>query len=313
MKVQISIVHFAEDSQLRFNDILVDQIKSIKFFTKYPYELNIIDNQMPAKARKDLDKKLPDIEILRTSGRYNTFPAGANYAIENMHGDYLFLSHTDMLMAWNWLECLVENLESIEANYGVPSSTCPILLFYPKKQDAPPRQLVHDVRSIEGIKAYMEMHRVPYRMWGELPIVVSRSGNISDNGWRLGGAYMASKSFFDEVGPYDPILNRMNDKSYGIRALMTDCKVTKSNHVYLHHLSGLHASSGVYRGKYFAKQLSPERRGKGTYGQFKLKWGNTIFKKVQDGTIWIELHSAQKYGEGAATRKLIEKYRQEDG
>jgi len=323
MKVQISIVHFAEDHQLRFNDVLADQVESIRFFTKYPYRLNIIDNQMPAKARKDLDEKLPDEDILRTSGRYNTFPAGANHAIENMSGDYLFLSHTDLLMGWNWLDCLTLNLQSAEIKEGVPCATCPILIFYPKKKGSPTRfkgkaveeiagEWVKDEDSCEAVKAYMEKHRVPYKMWGNRPVAVSRSGKVTDNGWRLGGAYLASKKFFDEVGPYDPIINRMNDKSYGIRALMTDCKVTKSNLVYLHHLSALHAKSGVYRGEYFAKQLPPERRGKGSYGQFILKWGENVFKKVQDGTIWMELHEAQRMGGGSAARKLVEKYMREE-
>ena len=309
MSVQISIVHFAEDRQLNFNDILVDQVKSIKFFTKHPYNLNIIDNQMPDKARKDLDEKLPDVEILRTTGRYTTFPEGANHAIENMHGDYLFMSHTDMLMGWNWLECLVMNLQTTEEQYDVPASTCPTLLFYPKKKSE--RIISSDETRRKGIKAYMETHKIPYRMWGEFPIAVSRPGTVSYNGWRLGGAYLASKKFFEEVGPYDPIINRMNDKSYGITALMTDCNVTHSNQVYLHHISALHASSGVYRGEYFDKQLPPEMRfpEMGTNAQFILKWGENVYNKVQDGTIWSELHEEHRKGRGAATRKLIEKIR----
>lgn len=312
MSVQISIVHFAEDTQLRFNDILVDQVESIRFFTKYPYKLNIIDNQMPAKARKDLDEKLPDVEILRTSGRYNTFPAGANLAIENMKGDYLFLSHTDLLMGWNWLDCLTLNLQFVEIKKGVPCATCPTLLFYPRRPGESTKQFSDETRA-KGVQAYMELHRVPYKMWDDLSIAVSRPGKVTDNGWRLGGAYLASKKFFDEVGSYDPIINRMNDKSYGIRALMTDCRVSNSNRVYLHHISALHASSGVYRSEYFAKQLPKDRLGLGLggYAQFKYKWGIKIFEKVIDGTIWIELHMAQRKGGGTATRKLIEKYRRE--
>lgn len=312
MSVQISIIHFAEDHELRFNDVLVNQVKSIRFFTKQPYQLNIIDNQMSVKARKDLDEKLPDVEILRTSGRYNTFPAGANHAIENMYGDYLFVSHTDMLMGWNWLECLALNLESVEVKEGVPCATCPSLLFYPRRPGNSARKTADKTR-VEGVQAYMDKHKIPYRMWDDLPIAISRPGKVSDNGWRLGGAYMASRRFFDEVGLYDPIINRMNDKSYGIRALMTDCRVSNSNRVFLHHASALHGSSGVYKGSYWDKQLPPERNplGLGAYKQFKLKWGTKIFKKVQDGSLWIELHEAQRKGGGASTRKLIEKYRLE--
>lgn len=313
MSVQISIVHFAEDHELRFNDVLVDQVESIRFFTKYPYRLNIIDNQMSDKARKDLDEKLPDVEILRTSGRYNTFPAGANHAIEHMSGDYLFLSHTDMLMGWRWLDCLVLNLQSVEIKEGVPCATCPTLLFYPRKTGDSTKKSSDETRA-KGVQAYMEKHKIPYRMWGDISIAVSLPGKVTDNGWRLGGAYLASRRFFDDVGPYDPLINRGNDKSYGIKALMTDCHVSNSNMVCLHHLSALHAHSGVYSSGYFAKQLPKHRRGLGLggYAQFKYKWGTKVFKKVQDGTIWIELHEAQRKGGGAASRKLIERYRKED-
>lgn len=314
MSVQISIIHFAEDHEINFNDFIVEQVKSIRFFTKHPYHLNIIDNQMSLKARKDLDDKLPDVEILRTSGRYNTFPAGVNHAIENMRGDYMFVSHTDMLMGWNWLDCLMLNLQSDEIKEGFPCATCPTLIFYPeKKSDI--INLVDETRR-NGVQNYMEKHRIPYKMWDDRPIAVSRPGEVTDNGWRLGGAYIASKRFFDEVGLYDPIINRMNDKSYGIRALMTDCRVSHSNRVYLHHFSGLHTGgSGVYGIEYFAKQLPKDRirPDLGTYAQFKLEWGTKIFKKVQDGTIWIELHEIQRKGGGVATRKMIERYKSEGG
>ena len=320
MSVQISIVHYAEDNEIYFNDLLVEQIRSIKALTKHPYRLNIIDNQMSPKARKDLDKKIPDIEILRTSGKNHTFPVGANYAVENMKGKHLFLSHTDMLMSWDWLGSLFQNINEIERQYGTPCATCPILLFYPRTEKPPSRfhykkgkkpdvdevagKWVKNTVNVLAIKDYMDRNSVPNKNWYGLPLAVSKPGLVTNNGWRLGGAYMASKVFFDEVGPYDPLVNRMNDKSYGITALMTRCRVTTSNKVYLHHLGGLHKLSGCYRGAGYALN------GLGAFAQFKMKWGFKVFKKVQNGDIWPELHKAQASGSDTS-RRLIEKYRKE--
>jgi len=290
MSVQISIVHYAEAHELQFNDVLAFQVKSIRALTKYrPYRLNIIDNQMHPKARKDLEAKIPNVEILRTSGRHHTFPVGANLAIENMKGDYLAMFHTDLLMTWNWLTSFVENLKSAEKGYGVPCAISPILLFHPRR----------NASRVGSVRRYMEKHGIPYKMWGKFPVAVSRPGLVTDNGHQLGGAYIASRRFFKEVGSYDPVLNRMNDKSYGIRALMTRCRNTISNRVYLHHVGALHRGSGCYvKGPYGSRKL-------GEYTQFKLKWGHMVFRKVQNGSIWPELHQAQRKG---TSRKLIKKY-----
>ncbi|MBA7497141.1 hypothetical protein ES702_07751 [subsurface metagenome] len=290
MSVQISIVHYAESNELQFNDTLVLLVKSIRALTKYrPYRLNIIDNQMHPKAREDLRRKLPKVEILRTSGKHHTFPVGANLAMDKMKGDYLVMFHTDLLVTWNWLTSLVQNLKWAEKTYGAPCATSPLLTFHPRR----------NASRVKSVKKYMDKHSIPYKMWGKFPVAISKPGEVTDNGWRLGGAYMASKRFFREVGHYDPLINRMNDKSYSIKALMTRCRHTVSNHVWLHHVGGLHKSSGCYiKGPYGTRKL-------GAYAQFKLKWGHVIFKKVQNGSLWPELHRAQRAGNA---RQLVKKY-----
>lgn len=261
MSVQISIVHYAEENELAFNDILVMLVKSIRELTEYPYKLNIIDNHIHPKARRDMEAKLPDVEIIRAEGEYHTFPAGANTAIENMDGDYLALLHTDLIVSWGWLKSLVKDLQRGERKFGVPCVTTPILLPYPK---------------IVDVKNYMVKYHVPHKMWGSIPIAISRAGLVSDNGHQL-GVYMASKKFFEEVGSYDETLARFNDKDYGIRALLTGCRSLVSNGVYLHHMGGLHANSGVYKD--------------GGFENFKRKWSVEAWRQVQSGILWIKLHN----------------------
>jgi len=198
--VQISIVHYAENKDLHFNDVLADQVRSIKALTKHPYSLNIIDNQMHAEARKDLEKKLPDVEIIRTEGIHHTYPAGANTAIEHLTKDYMFLSHTDMLMSHNWLTSLAQDLETIENTYKVPASTCPLLIPYPRLDTTPDaKTMLKSIRTRSGLnnnditQKYMDTHGLPHAPWEGRELAVCRPGSLTDNGWRLGGAYMASK------------------------------------------------------------------------------------------------------------------------
>jgi len=291
-KVQISIVHYAEEKNYRtFNDVLFTLVKSIRELTKHPYRLNVIDNQSHKIASEDMKAKIPDVEIIRAKGEHHTFPAGANTAIENMQGDYLVLLHTDLLVTFNWLTSLVKNLQTIEKQFGVPCATSPLLLPYPKKDaELFKREWRVDVRTPTAVSSYMSRYGVPWKMWDDLPIAMSNPGLVTDNGHQLGGAYIASKAFFEEVGPYDPEINRFNDKDYGIRALMTRCRNTISNRAYLHHMGGLHKGCGVYldaENQYADKEL-------GSYAVFQRKWGVDVFRKVINGSIWRELHEKQR-------------------
>jgi len=340
MSVQISIVHYADrqrprtalsevESMLVYNDILIMLIKSIKELTKYPYRLNIIDNQMDPVARKDLEERLPNIEILRTegpewkirhkdghivSGRHHTFPVGANLAMDTMKGDYLVMFHTDLLVSYNWLTSLVQNLKEMEKNYGVPCATSPLLLPYPRSARMPSEEeMLMKIRTRSGltepdnVKNYMDIHGVPNKMWGEIPVAINKPGLVTDNGHQLGGAYIASKRFFNEVGHYDPCINRMNDKSYGIKTLTTRCKNTISNHVYLHHIGGLHKRSGCYVQEHYSDKVI------GSFAQFVYKWGRKVYRKTLKGGIWIELHQAQvRDPSGGEGRRLVNKYMKEE-
>lgn len=319
MRVQVSIVHYAEDrpeDQL-FNEILYRLVKSIRGLTEHPYRLNIIDNQMEPKRRKELESKLPDIEIHRTKGIHHTFPVGANLAIEEMKGDYLVLFHTDLLVGYNWLTSLVTNLENSERSYGLPCATAPLLLFYPAKPSLKKKLHVkirsrQDTMDYQALEGYMSSHGIPSKRWGDIPVAVSKPGLLTNNGWNLGGAYVASKRFFDEVGPYDPLINRYNDKDYGIKALLSNTRSLISNRCYIHHMGGLHKRSGCYGGQGYIDETGEKRsygtKELGAFTQFKLKWGQTVFKKVNDGSIWKELHRAQTEGKA---KELMAQWRKE--
>lgn len=293
-KVQISIIHYAEEDYNLHNSILFLLVDSVKEITTYPYRLNVIDNQCPTKATENMHMNLPDVEIIRTKGEHYTFPAGVNTAIENMQGDYLAVLHTDMLVGFNWLTSLVDNLEKIEEIFGVPCATCPLLLPYPRHEPVSVKGI--RVRTLKPSQLAEYMDKKPsmqYKWWRGLPLVVSKPGKVIDNGWRMGGAYIASKGLFEEVGLYDPRIAKGNDRCYAMRTLKTRCRCTKSNLVYLHHMGGLSRNIGAYQ----LMQFDPRYKGCGRY--IIERHGIEDYKKMRGGVIWKELHRKQKekYGD----------------
>ncbi|GAG96375.1 unnamed protein product, partial [marine sediment metagenome] len=82
-------------------------------------------------------------------------------------------------------------------------------------------------------------------------------------------------------------LDACEDLEYGIRVLKTRCRSLISENVVLHHMGGLHRSSGIWKAGF----------GK-SYNAFRDMIGLETMEKVQDGSLWLELHAKQreKYG-----------------
>lgn len=283
--VQVSIIHYADEDQLWFNDVLALLVKSIRELTTYPYKLNIIDQNMPPLVRKDMEEKVPDVDILRNDKKSPS--SGANLAARNFDTDYMCLLHTDILVSWKWLTCVVENLVESEKNYGVPCVTTFRLLNYPMSLDHIPWDThLSNVVLPDRVGSDMTRWEFPWKMWNGIPIAVSRPGLVTDHGWQI-GVYMAGREFFDEVGEKNETLDSYEDLEYGIRVLKTRCRSLISENVVLHHMGGLHRSSGIWKGGF----------GR-SYNAFRDMIGLETMEKVQDGSLWLELHAKQceKYG-----------------
>lgn len=283
--VQISIIHYADEDELHFNDVLALQIKSIRELTEYPYKLTIIDNMMHPRARKDLDETVPDVDILRNDTR--SYSAGCNLAMRNFDADYLVVLHTDLLVSWKWLTCAVKNLVDSEKHYGVPCVTTFRLLNYPMSLDLIPWDtfLTHIVPP-EKVISELSRWGFPWKMWNGIPIAVSRPGLVTDHGWQV-GVYMTGRELIDEVGFKEERLDAFEDLDYGIRVLATRCRSLISENVVLHHVGALGANSGIWKG------------GAGRSARPLIdKIGDEAMNKIIDGTLWLDLHKRQreKYG-----------------
>lgn len=293
MSVQVSIFHYSPAPTIGnyniFNDILLMQVKSIRALTDIPYKLNIIDNEMHPAARADLEKRLPDVEIINVPKHEMLCgPAGENTAILNNKCDYLVLLHTDVLVTWSWLSTWLTHVKNAEAKYGVPCAVSPEgLLLYPKNEGSQ-----HIGYTFEQMKGYMEntMHK-PWKPWNNVPVGLSRVGPLYDVGNEL-GLYMAHKTFWEEVGLHDEtMLSTLDGIDLGLRTLKTRCRNLIGGDLFLHHIGGLHLGVGcrLYR-KADGNWIGEE--------QFKKKWGVEMRTKVAYGTAWIELHKEQQVRTG---------------
>lgn len=296
MSIQVSIFHYSPDPNLKnpyvtwkgevannfiFNDILVMQVKSIRALTDIPYRLSIIDNEMHPAARADLEKRLPDVEIISVPKheRLNG-PAGINGCILNNKCDYLVILSTDVLVTWNWLSTWLAHVKNAEALYGVPCAVSPDrLLLYPKNEAS-----IVGYTLEELLKGDLN---VPWKYWNGIPVAVSTVGTLYDRGNEL-GFYMAHRKFWEEVGLHDEeMISTMDGIDMGLRALKTHCRHLLGGGLFLHHVSGLHGNVGcrLYR--------SADGNWDGC-AEFIKKWGIDMRWKVIYGTAWIELHQEQQ-------------------
>lgn len=299
MSVQVSIFHYAPDSAIWMNDILLLQVKSIKeLTTDVPYKLNVIDNEMEPEARKDLASKLPaDIELISVpKHEILCGPAGINGAILNNKSDYLVILHTDVLVTWNWLSTWLTHVKNAEAKYGVPCAvSCQGLLPYPSNpiNEETKRVIPFSERSnFDCVQDYLEKTMyIQWKRWNNLPIGVSKPTILYDVGNEL-GLYMANKKFWEEVGLHDETMTAtMDGIDMGLRTVKTRCRNLIGGGLWLHHISGLHLNVGC--------RLQHQADGNWVgEAEFTKKWGADVRKKVLFGTIWSEWHAEQqqKYG-----------------
>lgn len=297
----VAIIHYSPDSMKThayINEVLGECIRTVKDYTTYPHLLKIIDNGQ-REGLDDVKQYIPlNAEYIHNDGKWYTFPAGCNLAIERCTTKYLALIQTDIKVGFNWLGSLIADLKVSEEKYHTPCAVIPILLPYPAGQVERFKsdwwRINRAKYSPDQVHVYMDGYGVPHKeaRYDEY-LAVSQGGLVTNNGPSL-GVYAASMEFFKEVGLYDPEQYHINDRDYGIQALMTRCHVLTANLVWLHHMGALHRwEQGVYMPDW------AEQHGvKSGSERFIEKWGQEIYTKMMNGSIWQELHDKQDGSHG---------------
>ena len=94
-----------------------EMIESFHKYETYPYEFIVVDNGSHMPEGEELQKKYPDIVVIKNT---NTgFAGGNNAGLSIAKGHYLFFINNDTLIKAPVLNTLIQRLESDKKNGGV--------------------------------------------------------------------------------------------------------------------------------------------------------------------------------------------------
>lgn len=221
-------------------------------------------------------------------------PSKRNRAVD-LAEDIFVLLHDDCKPVKGFLRNFVAELEWCERFFKKPVIICPtqlpylapknLLETYPELKNA-----ANLMTSKEEYATYCRRYGIPFS--GGEPVChppylgpVKRSGTpITDDGHQL-MLFCTRKKTMQLIGPCEEWGGKdFDDVDWGLRALMKGVKVLQSHTTYVMHLQGLTFNyPGVERLPSNAEL-------------FIRKWGREIFNKVQDGSVWVEMHEKQVEG-----------------
>jgi len=106
--------------------VTCEMLESLRLVTYSNFEILIVDNASPTKSPDIIKEKYPEVQLI-VSEKNLGFAGGNNIAIKQTKGDYILLLNNDTEVKPDFLESLVELMES-DKKIGIASSK--ILYFY---------------------------------------------------------------------------------------------------------------------------------------------------------------------------------------
>ncbi len=107
-------------------EVTCEMLASLEKVTYSNFETLIVDNASPTKSPNIIKEKYPEIQLI-ISKKNLGFAGGNNIALKQVKGDYVLLLNNDTEVKPDFLESLVELMES-DKKIGIVSSK--ILYFY---------------------------------------------------------------------------------------------------------------------------------------------------------------------------------------
>ena len=287
-RVQVFILHWARKAPIIYpwNDILLNCIKAVQRFTKYPYEIVVIHDCDP-EYLEDLKERCPSDVRLEEDTRRKGTSGARNMSIDLAETKYFTLIDNDMRVPRGWLTNLVTEIKSAERYFGAPCIIRP--LFLPYLEEFPIMAGDYgNVIPLNEFVDYCKEHDVPCTEEGVVlckePYKGSiRSGGsiVTDNGWSL-SVWIANRKAFDYIGYSDEEMHGWwgEDCEWAIRALKTPVKLLETSSVFIQHVMGI--TSGP------TKNMRIQNSD-----VFLEKQGREILDEVVSGEIWSRLHREQ--------------------
>jgi GT2 family glycosyltransferase len=176
-------------------DILSECLISLNNSTYPNLEIIVVDNDSPDDSAQYIKDNFPEINLIQSE--YNRgFAGGCNLGAQHIKGEYILILNNDTTHEPNWIDCLVEKIES---NISI-SSVQPKIKNYQNREN-------FDYAGACG--GFMDKYCFPFAR-GRIFTTVEKDTGQYDNAckifWASGTAFLTRKHIFDEVGGFDEIL-----------------------------------------------------------------------------------------------------------
>ena len=175
-------------------------LKKIYQHTHIPFNLVVVDCNMPSKYWKQIDNVLKghsNVKIIRT----DTFlqpNQSRNLILANTTDDYVCFIESDCMVSDNWLSRMIAACEEYPASVAIP-----LLLEGPTW-----RQKVHHDRRLGKIRAWKEHGKIAYEFIKDPSIKKRNRAKKCQRVWTLEPHIMLfQRKVFDKIGLFDEKLS----------------------------------------------------------------------------------------------------------
>ena len=176
-------------------DILGECLTSLNKCSYPNLEIIVVDNASPDGSVQFIKTNFPGINLIQSE--YNRgFAGGCNFGAQHTAGEYLLILNNDTIHEPDWIDHLVNMLES---NPNI-SSVQPKIKNYDKRD-------YFDYAGACG--GFMDKYCFPFARGRIFSTVEKDEGQYDESiqiFWASGTAFLTRKNVFDKVGGFDEIL-----------------------------------------------------------------------------------------------------------
>lgn len=222
LSVSIIIPHFNGEK------IIIDCLESLQK-TNFQYkEIIVVDNGSTDKSISLIEFQFPNVKIIK-SPTNRGYAGGCNLGAESAMGKYLIFLNNDTIHNSNWIEPLVNKMES---NPNISSVQPKILNAIHKDQ--------FDYAG--GAGGFLDKYGFPFARGRIFDTVEKDNGQYDDACeifWASGTAFITQKNIFDRMGGFDETLfAHFEEIDYHWKCKLAGFKVWVQPESVVYHIGG---------------------------------------------------------------------------
>ena len=176
-------------------DILGECLTSLNKCSYPNLEIIVVDNNSPDDSIQFIKSNFTEIKLIRSEFNRG-FAGGCNFGVQHAKGEYLLILNNDTIHEPDWIDHLVNMLES---NPNISS-------VQPKIKNYDNRDYFDYAGACGG---FMDKYCFPFARGRIFSTVEKDEGQYDESiqiFWASGTAFLTRKNVFDKVGGFDEIL-----------------------------------------------------------------------------------------------------------